>query len=285
MQDVLGQIDWENPLTDHPLNIGRQLWLLVGEDNPLWGGTKLYDLASGYNALLTNFAASVNPWVASYRSGGFGALRFDGTDDLAVCTDYKGVTGTGARTTNIWFRTTDTDATAAANNAIAWGVAIVIPGELHNISIENGVAWARYGIGNTVSAGSGYNDGNWHMLTIVQPAGATVANVLFYVDAVSLATTTAGSAALNTGSADVRLGYSANVVAAAYFLGDLDDASIWNRVLTAAEIYQLYRESIDGYPNTLRRVRRNYSAVAQTAAATPWLYRPRHSQIIGGGVL
>lgn len=239
----------------HPLNVGRQLWLLSLAG--ISGGASFHDLTPYHrNGLLTAMSyTATSGWAPSLRQGSFGALRFDGSDDEAICTGYKGVLGTGAKTINIWFRTADADATAGANGTISWGDYGIGGGQV-TICVSNGVAAARYGGGNVATAGSGYNDNNWHMLTVVQPAAATVANVLVYVDAVSLATSTTGSTAINTSSlADVRLGQVAAATAAGFFLGDLDDASLWNRVLSANEIAQLYQESRLGYPNLLRRVR------------------------------
>ncbi|EDN66209.1 secreted protein [Beggiatoa sp. PS] len=55
-------------------------------------------------------------YAAAPIAGSGTALDFDGVDDHVVITDYKGITGTQARTIEAWIKTTGSDLAIAS-----WG--------------------------------------------------------------------------------------------------------------------------------------------------------------------
>lgn len=68
--------------------------------------------SSNYTGTLTNGAA--------YNSGNFGKVVFDGVDDYVNLSGYNGVTGTGARTSIVFFKL-DASPPSAVQRLLTWG--------------------------------------------------------------------------------------------------------------------------------------------------------------------
>ena len=69
-----------------------------------------------------------------------------------------------------------------------------------------------------------------------------------------------------------------------WFDGIIDDARIYNREITAAEIAQLYTAGRPGETGGIYQARLRPKVFAFGSSATPWLYARRQSQIIGSGL-
>ena len=114
------------------------------------------------------------------------------------------------------------------------------------------------------------------------------AKARLYVDGVQVATTipfTAGSpVSIQTGTARLAIGgaVTSTGTASAVFAGSVDDIIIYNRLLAANEIRQLYLLGRGGMYQRRRRTLRRVG-VEQGAAFKAYWAR-RNSQIIGGGV-
>lgn len=160
-------------------------------------------------------------------------LSFDGTDDYIASSD-PGVTGTGAMSVSAWFRTTDTG--SSDNTIIQWGT--LADGELFELNVESGVVWSR-NFYNTIQAGSGYNDDQWHHLVLTKTADSTVAGISIYVDGQELETTTSGSDILNFGNSyPIRIGDANHD--SRHFNGFLDEVKIFPYALTEDQIKTEY---------------------------------------------
>lgn len=92
-------VNWQSPVDwRHPLNRGLVGWWLVV---PHWsGGTVLRDLMGRHHGSLTNMAPA-SDWLTSGRSGGWGALDFDGTDDRVEINSVFGL-GTTDLSATMW---------------------------------------------------------------------------------------------------------------------------------------------------------------------------------------
>ena len=81
-------------------------------------------------------------------------------------------------------------------------------------------------------------DGNWHYVVMMRSGSS----LLVYVDGTSVAVTTqatagVGIAANINNTVPVRIGdLNGNL----FYVGAIDDVRIYNRALSAAEVYQLY---------------------------------------------
>ena len=182
-------------------------------------GTTAAD-ATGNGYTLTATGASPFPGSGEINGGG----AFTGSNYLTG--PFSQLTGAAPRTMSVWFRTTST----VASDWLAYGTAST--GNLSELGLNSsGLGFIGYG-SNVLVASSGYLDGNWHMLTATYD-GTTVG---VYVDG-SLKSSAAKT--LATASSAVSLGAFAAQPSGA-FTGALDEAGIWSRALSAAEVMNLY---------------------------------------------
>src|SRR5262249_16595115 len=104
--------------------------------------------------------------------------------------------------------------------------------------------------GSQVDAISGVTptNGTWFHCAAVF---ASVSSRSIYVNGLKVTDTTTMQA-LNTLTAPdlALLKFSSNIQ---FWNGGVDDASLWKRVLSDAEVFALYEESRRGYPETIRR--------------------------------
>ena len=177
-------------------------------------------------------------------------ITYSQTGIIENAYSYNGSTSTSVRTErlvsaypftyNVWFKTTATD-----------GELIAIADSTNNtgssyLRIEAG----KPTIGAYVLGGSNYicvnattkNDGAWHMATAIFKSDT---NKLLYVDGVyscNLIT----SSAFNGSANRTAFGYLPRLSPAIYFNGNIDEAGIWDRVLTSDEVTELYNSG-DGF--------------------------------------
>ncbi|MHC4356257.1 MAG: LamG domain-containing protein, partial [Planctomycetota bacterium] len=170
------------------------------------------------------------PWADGYQGTG---LSFE--DDVYVeASGYPGVTGTAARTCCAWIR-----ATATGNrNIMTWGENSA--GQKWRMRIDS-----TGGLRIEVNGGSHVGmtniaDGRWHHVAVTFEDDGTpdVLDTLLYVDGQLEATAASADEPVNTADTGVvRIGESPwhNQP----FAGVIDDARVYDKVLTAEEIQQV----------------------------------------------
>jgi hypothetical protein len=181
-----------------------------------------------------------------------GALRFfgDGDADRVVLTGDKGVTGTAARTVSFWINA-DANQGGVRATMISWGAnnSTTAPGNRFDINLNhsNGfrlrAEFNASGVNFTTPSRSDLRGAGWVHCAMVMPAGATVSQVLGYLDGVPstplLEPAGSGATAINTSSInDIHIGNWASDNTRP-FRGLIDDVRIYHRALTAAEIAAL----------------------------------------------
>ena len=152
--------------------------------------------------------------------------------------------GAQERTVSVWARTSATTGivsplTFATNgNGSKWDVDID--------ATNGGVFELGVGGGRTTGQGPALNDGQWHMLTTVLPAGATnLSGVRLFVDGAFIYTNS-GNRTINTGIGNVIVGRSANLpTPIQMFPGDVADVVIWSVPLNDAQVQGLYDVAMD----------------------------------------
>ena len=149
------------------------------------------------------------------------------------------VTGSQARTVSVWARTT-----AASGIVTPLTLGTNGFGSKWDMDIDasnGGVLELGVGAGRTTGQGPALNDGQWHMMTAVLPAGATnLGQVRLYVDG-AFAYSNSGTRVINTGIGDVVVGRSANFpTTIQFFPGDVDDPVVWSVALSDDEVQALY---------------------------------------------
>jgi hypothetical protein len=169
-----------------------------------------------------------------------GALAFNGSNQfVSTSVLYNNPLN---YTTSIWFKTNTT------TGGLLLGFSSSQTGDdSHDrhlyIGVDGKVHFGVYGSAGvkTLSTSANYNDGLWHMATATQ---STADGISLYVDGLLIGTDpTAVNAENHTGfwrMAALNFNPGWPSVPTTNFNGSLDDAFIFNRVLTATEIQQLF---------------------------------------------
>ena len=196
-------------------------------------------------------ASSVNEafWSSTIPSTPTATISLDGVDDYMTVASYKGVTGTGARTSIIWFKTS---AINLSPRLFGWGNTTT--GQKWNMSIDPTTykATAEIATGSIVGGSTTPDlaDSHWHMIAASAPASGTANDIKLYVDGDLLTdvTITSGATAINTASgSDVSFGASLADAAPGYLSGNVSRFLIYNRQLTDFEIKVVYRDILNRF--------------------------------------
>lgn len=217
LKPMLGrQIDWADPSTDglvgfFPFNEGA--------------GTQIYDITSN---------GVVATHDGSWTGGKFGACPdFDGVNEyVSLPSTYLGEhLSLTEQTTIIWFRT---PVAGVADTSTIWLVFNGFPNAAFLKMAADGTLdlFIRDSASNTVtvSPGTDYGDGNWHMAAVVK----TTTETTLYVDAVNV-----GSDADDTGVITITTSSLGNNGGDSWE-GQLDAFTLYNRALTLSDIQRLY---------------------------------------------
>jgi hypothetical protein len=174
---------------------------------------------------------------AQFVPGFYGqALNFDG-DDYVNIDGYKGVLGTNPWSISAWLRATDV---ADHRCIISWGTNSTGQRIEVRMMSGNGRMRSNHGGGNVQTDGS-VNDGEWHhiVLTVIANATCSYPDMIFYVDGVDDTTPTTDPDPLDiTENFDVGIGLRATH-SDRFWVGDLDDVRMFDRVLTAEEALEV----------------------------------------------
>ncbi|TKJ38214.1 MAG: hypothetical protein CEE38_05495 [Planctomycetes bacterium B3_Pla] len=202
-------------------NPNLMLWWTLDEGQ---GATAVDWSGHGNHGAITGDAQ----WTDGYQGT---ALTF-GADVYVEAAGYDGVTGTAARTCCAWIRTT-----TANRNIMSWG------------QNSAGQKWRMRadgtgGLRAEVNGGYHYGitniaDGRWHhvAVTFEDDGSPDALDTLLYVDGRLDATSASLDEPIDTAAGPVRIGESPWHNAP--FLDQIDDARIYDKVLTAEEIQQV----------------------------------------------
>ena len=243
---MTGLINWQNPINqNHHLAKGLQAWWLVTPHGQ--GGATLRDLQGRHHGTLTNMDPATD-WVGPIGDCGYGAIEFNGVDEVlrksgwtppANLTIAATVRTTVSQTNNYFFGQYRSGAGHYLSLAQRTGNKALL------VCNNDGVSF------RSATGGPALNDGKPHrILGTVSASG----NLELYVDGASVGsetgwTPTSDFDRLTAGALD-RL--SSPVVE---WVGKLDSATAWNRVLSASEVRADFQEWKTGYPNLLNRSR------------------------------
>lgn len=240
-------VNWQ-----HPLNRGLISWWKVIPGRR--GGGTWRDLCRRNHGTLTNMNP-VTDWVGSSQPGSFGALDFDGTNksiSIGQHSDWFGASGSSDNpiTISAWARiyslataepivSTDLGGATAYADMFMFGIGT---SNAFNCILYDTAA-DRIGIEETSAISVNID---YHFVATYDGSG-TEGGINLYRNGI-LATTSSLStgtyAGINTGSDDWQIGRRwMNTPAAADMNGQVDDVRVYDRELSVAEVWRLYRDS------------------------------------------
>ena len=169
-------------------------------------------------------------WVDGYHGT---ALTF-GDDVYVEATEYEGVTGTAPRTCCAWMRTATVN-----SNIMSWGQNVA--GQKWRVRID-GTGSLRAEVNGGYHYGvTNIADGQWHHVTVTfeDDGSPNAMDTLLYVDGRLDATAASQDTSIDTAPGLVRIGESPWHNAP--FMGQIDDARIYTKVLTQEKILLVMR--------------------------------------------
>jgi hypothetical protein len=213
------------------------------DQTPSTNSFALADLSgNGRNAIGT-----LGAFYSSTTNGGI--ILCDGDNDYMNVSAYKGVTGTSARTSIIFFRTNSSN---VSPRLLGWGT--TASGSKWNMSINPTTYKARVEISTGIVVGGSTTptlaDQKWHMFAATAPANGTANDIKLYVDGNLLTNVavTSGATAINTASG-TDVSYCASLVDTppGYINGSVSMFLIYNRQLTDLEIKTVHRTILNRF--------------------------------------
>ena len=186
------------------------------------------------------------------------SLSLDGTDDHAEVTGSSEIQISNPLTISAWIYLTANASTNNLRTVISWGSAAQGQGRFFGVTgIDNNLSFQSY-ISSTSSTTS-LSLNTWYHVA----ATVTIGETKLYING-SLDTT--GSNILNSftyGKTHVGELYYSDAVAPRHFAGNIDELALFNSVLTASEILQIYN---GGKPMDLNSDDEGYTSSANLKA-------------------
>jgi hypothetical protein len=192
-----------------------------------------------HTATLTGFTNDPAEWVPG-RLGSDHALSFNGTTNYVSVNSFTGILGNASRTCTAWINTTATGQ-GSIWPIISWGPNTTgNKWQMNMTGLANNLGRLRLEISSGWVVGTtAINDGNWHHVaaTFSNSGTQNVTDVQLYVDGVLQAVTASSSQTVNTtASGNVKIGSDNQ---SRFWNGTIGDARIYNRALSAAEVFAL----------------------------------------------
>ena len=254
----------------HPLTRGLVGWWLVMPGTT--SGSRLTDITnpgpSGNHATLTSMDNS--DWVGSNRSGGWGALRFDDTDQAATIGNVNLVDGEVQATFSFWFTDdarVSTD-TPLANFGSSQSQLLIRKDDTTKFNVFVAASTADTGDNKGTTPSLGYAADEWHSLVVEFDGSGSdnAARLKISYDGVQQSLALEGTIPAILTSPSTSAWNIGRWPAIDGWDGLIDDVSIWNRALTSNEVMGLYQLSRQGYPGLLNRIGRR-AVIAAPAGA------------------
>lgn len=252
---------------DAPLNRGLRGWWMVlpGQQR----GSFFRDLCLRNHGPLTGGAT----WSgAGGRAGGYGAVFFDGTDDIVDTGYAPGATINSGFTIALWLfqrNRTGEQVHAGFEDAGQNGFGGI---EVEISSLNAATPRAMWDTGSNLISLTDYALTTWSHVAVTK-TGTTFAA---YVNGKLQGSLTISDIA-TTNTQTFQMG---GADTARRFAGCADSARVYNRALPAGEICELYREERLGCPTTLNWTRSRVAS--EQAAAGSTLSRRYYDLMLGG---
>tara|TARA_R100001510_G_scaffold57588_1_gene66311 strand:- start:1316 stop:1984 length:669 start_codon:yes stop_codon:yes gene_type:complete len=177
------------------------------------------------------------------------AISFNGTDSYIDAGDFSSIIGEKV-SISMWFRTTSTF--SSNEDLLSFGLQTTGSVSTQRVFFDTSgvlVASINNGAGGyATTSWSVLNDGNWHHLVCTWEGGTVTNGIKIYVDG-SLASQATSTSSLTSAVQFIigeNLHYNSN------FDGDIDEVGVFNTVLSADKITQIYDATavVGGVPQT-----------------------------------
>lgn len=182
-------------------------------------------------------ARNGTPTAITYTAGRLGsAASFDDATSKVEVASLAGVlpAGNSPRTVAFWVNPANT---ASNGNIVSWGTNA--PGQRFSPLMQAGGRLDMIGAFADVASTQNLAASTWTHVVVTY----TGTNVQFYVNGASVAAAGGGAVALNTISNTLRIGVNALGTDNEYFGGLIDEVRIYNRVLSAADVTELFNST------------------------------------------
>jgi Concanavalin A-like lectin/glucanases superfamily/Secretion system C-terminal sorting domain len=188
---------------------------------------------NNYNGTLTGVTNTTNRFGTSNSALQFTSGTSSGTLPVMIKDNYS---------IAYWFKTTMTANTGSqwySGNSLIDAEVCGVVNDWGTDLINGG--HVAFGTGNpdvTIISPLSYNDGNWHFVTITRNE-TSPGTMTLYLDGIQVATQS-GSVNTGTENSPTIIGLARNNCTGANYTGDLDDLLFFGRVLSSAEVSNLY---------------------------------------------
>jgi hypothetical protein len=220
-------------------------------------GAVLYDRSlSGNKGLLSGFPAPLTRASGWYegKGGGKGAVVFDGSNDAITFTAAQSLTYYFAPTQPFSFSMWLFPGTIVGVVGFLCGVRATPGGPdgpgwfCYYVKATEDVAWAYYGanlqINQRESTAASVPSGKWTHITCTRDSANNMAGTKIYINGkldAGTATDTGTPTDPSYGVTLFGIGFNPQLTNFPY-LGAIEDLKIWNRVLSANEVYTYFRD-------------------------------------------
>jgi len=164
------------------------------------------------------------------------SLSFDGINDAVDLGDFTVTTGSFS----VWFKTTDPSAIFLGKN-----IGGSVLGET-DFRLKSGKLYLDMRNGATMLAITGdieLNDGKWHHAVYAFNPG-----FIAWVDGVQMTNTRVGSPLNGMDVIGTSVNFGRHSIAALYYEGNLDEAVFFDKILSGAEVIELYNGGVPADP-------------------------------------
>lgn len=254
--DDVESIDWDNPISDDPLNDGPQMWMLAGQGIPGgFGGDKWIDLTRRHVGTLTNMDPATD-WVGTSNPGGWGSARTNeafGANAYINCGDPDSLDfGSSDWTVSLWFCVGATTKYVDLLSKRA-NVSATEAGWSLKLLNTNGTINGYFGDGTGGTGGAGDNfgfsdaldDGKWHHLVLLRSGG----NLNGAIDGTLGTPYSLSSSGSVSNSETFKIGRLVGQPP-----DNVNDIRVHNRALSATEVRDLYNRSKQYQAGLLNRI-------------------------------
>lgn len=162
------------------------------------------------------------------------AVQFDGVDDYVNISNSSSLNFSAGFAIEAWVKTSQAGVqrliTKGNLNNFQWEVALG-PSGLYSTQYTGCI-----GVGNELSSTKNIADGAWHYIVVVVTPNSAMTH---YIDGIVNATSSSTGNTCSKNGAPLLVGKRGNETTN-YFNGTIDEIKIWNRSLTAMEVWENY---------------------------------------------